>query len=1040
MAEKKQKKAAGKSETENSKKSKKSVAEDRQKAKDTSKSKEMKKVAEKKNKATAKTMKSGKAEAPETKAPKAKTSTKKDKAKSEAVQKEDYIVIKSSEKTNKLIEKTNKSAEKTKKPAEKSAPKEDYIVIKSVEKPAKKVNEFEEILFPAKEILPHEQEKQKPAHKQLKPTQKANPRQAKQALANQNQQGRQSQKQKQAKKKADATKQKLDTNLHNVNLQTVIDLPKASDILELPKAEQLLKQLPNLLEMPKVPSVAKLPASQNLPKLKHLPKSKQNKELSKSKDLPQLPAKSEVKLIDKHEDSYVAMLPSGDTLTAEATAMPEDGEAKVKAGPADKSKQKQSKNAKKDKKQETKKTADKKKAIYFSFINLAPKSANQVSLNKVKQVFGETEDSSAIEVAKKENPDFLPRNFYGRYNFIDMRTKSLMYQKRVIVNPVFTYAPEVSINKYKEQEGDKPAPVQEEVKYEITLDNPLLKVEFYSKNKKFVFPSDALAEAPTEAPKDAKAKKSKKKNKYEEEALALKNEAIVLPPEDYIKYTFPELEEEREKNKEKAHREVRFTHINPEHKLIFSENMNADIRTTLDKVMQAMDEEFSSPEGARILLAVSGGVDSIALLDIFAQIAEIKKYNISVAHFNHNLRGASSDRDEAAVKQICDKYGIKCYVGSENIMKYAAENSVSIEQAARINRYKMFERLAGNLKLDFVATAHTADDSVETFFLNLFRGSGLTGLSGIPHKRLLVKTTYMIRPLIDLSKEDLIHYAKLRQLPWNEDESNSLTHYTRNKIRLELLPQIMNEYSPAIFDVINRTARLIRGADEFISDYVQNAVESLIRDRRKDRFYISIPQLQTYSEYIQGELIQGLLSFVFKTLPFGVKTIDRIMSLCESPVGSTFNVNKQIYVIKDRNKLIFALRNGADTVNMNIDKISETELPLGKLVISKIQRNKVEYTRDPNIEFVDADLLPLSLNVRNWQPGDVFKPLGMDGTMKVSDFLTNQKVSIIDKQAVVVLSTKSEIIWVVGRRLSNDYKVNPLTRNVLKLEFIPSKK
>ncbi len=715
---------------------------------------------------------------------------------------------------------------------------------------------------------------------------------------------------------------------------------------------------------------------------------------------------------------------------------------------------KQTPNKQNNSKTNNKRFVEKRKTMLFTFQVMAPKSVNQVFLNKVKQVYGyDSEVPQVIEDGEQQNNFSRVRNYYARYNYIDMRRSSLLYQKRIIPNPSFKFGsllPKIAINRYKEPkidiEGNDTAGTVD--LSDITLKNDVFGVKLISKNISHSKPAPKgkapKVATPTEAPikeEPAEKPKPKKKNKYEEEANALKNEVFVLPPEDYIKYTFPELEAERDKAREKSKREkARFTSINPEKKLYFSENMNPEIKAMLDRVMQEMDDQFSADEGCKIMLAVSGGVDSIALLDIFAQIAEIKKYNIYVAHFNHNLRGASSDRDEAAVKRICDEYGIKCYVSSENIYKYASENGVSIEQAARINRYKMFERLAGNLKLDYVATAHTSDDSVETFFLNLMRGTGLTGLSGIPKQRILIKTTYLIRPLLNLSKAELINYARLRQLTWHEDESNSLANYTRNKIRLELLPLIKKEFSPAIFELINRTSRLINGADAFIGEYVNNAAESLIKDRRKDRFHISIPQLQTYSEYIQSELIQALLALVFKTLPFGLKVIDRILALIDSPIGSIYNINKQIYVLKDRSRLIFALRNGTDTVNQFIKKLSETELPAGKLRISLMPKGKVEYTRDPNVEYIDGDLLPAILNVRNWEQGDSFKPLGMEGTMKISDFLTNQKVSLIEKQSILVISTKTEIVWVVGKRMSNDFKISSLTKNIYKLEFIPNKK
>lgn len=550
---------------------------------------------------------------------------------------------------------------------------------------------------------------------------------------------------------------------------------------------------------------------------------------------------------------------------------------------------------------------------------------------------------------------------------------------------------------------------------------------------------------PNQMEREDKYQKKKKKkknqvNKYEAEALASKDEVIELPPEDYIKMTFPEISEHKHELEEiPVSRISSFTEINPNRKINNFTKVSPLIQEMINSVKQKLSEEFYSFTNARFLLAVSGGVDSIVMLDIMAQLADELKITISVAHFNHNLRGLSSDNDEELVKKICLSYGIKCYIGSENIIKYASDNAISIEQAARHRRYKMFERLSGNLKIDFVTTAHTADDSVETFLLNLLRGTGLTGLSGIPRKRHLVKNTYIIRPIIDFKKSDIYQYAKERNLQWREDESNTLTNYTRNKIRLELLPKIQQDFSPAIFDLINRTSRLIRGADEFINEFVENAVDTIIKDRRKDRFYISISQLETYSEFIQGEVIRACLSNVFKLLPPNIKVIDRVLALINSPSGAIADINKQIYALKDRGVIIFAQRTPIDSVNMLIDRNCEINLEFATLKLTPIDRKSVEFTKDPLVEYLDADLLPAKLQLRNWEQGDEFKPLGMDGTMKISDFLINQKIPSVEKRGVIVLSTKTDIIWVVGRRLSNTYKVTGNTQKVIKAELILKK-
>ncbi len=567
-----------------------------------------------------------------------------------------------------------------------------------------------------------------------------------------------------------------------------------------------------------------------------------------------------------------------------------------------------------------------------------------------------------------------------------------------------------------------------------------LKVKIILSDKKTSLNSAQLQAEREDKFQNKKKKKKNQVNKYAAEALASKDEIIELPPEDYIKMTFPDKSEYKHEAEDTAPiRGTGFTEINPNRRINYLSKASPLVQKMISSVKHNLVEEFYSFSNARYLLAVSGGVDSIVMLDIMAQLAEELKMTIAVAHFNHNLRGLSSNNDEELVRKVCLSYGIRFYTSSENIIKYASDNSISIEQAARHRRYKMFERLSGNLKIDFVSTAHTADDSVETFFLNLLRGTGLTGLSGIPRKRHLVKNTYIIRPIMDFKKSEIYQYAKERNLQWREDETNTLTNYTRNKIRLDLLPKIQQDFSPAIFDLINRTSRLIRGADQFINEFVEGAAETMIKDRRKDRFYINIAQLDTYSEFIQGEVIRACLSNVFKLLPPNIKVIDRVLSLVNSPSGAIADINKQIYALKDRGVIIFAQRTAIDSVNMLIDRTCEINLEFATLKLTAIDRKSVEFTKDPFVEFLDADLLPAKLQLRNWEQGDEFKPLGMDGTMKISDFLINQKIPSVEKRGVLVLSTKSEIIWVVGKRLCNTFKVTGNTQKVIKAELILTK-
>ncbi len=439
---------------------------------------------------------------------------------------------------------------------------------------------------------------------------------------------------------------------------------------------------------------------------------------------------------------------------------------------------------------------------------------------------------------------------------------------------------------------------------------------------------------------------------------------------------------------------------------------------------------------SKIVLAVSGGVDSMTLLDVMAILAEKYQFKLAVAHFNHNLRGADSNKDLEFVKNEAKEYGLPFYCASGKVKKYAEKNSISIETAARILRYNFFERVSRNFNADFVATAHTANDSVETFFINLFRGSGLTGLCGIPFRRQFIKDVLLIRPLIDFKKSQLIEYANIRNIKWREDSSNSLLEYTRNKVRLDLIPKLENDFNPSIVDVINRTTKLIQSADKIIHSYVKKHLSDVIENVSPDSFYINIPIFSTFDKFVQGEMIQTAFLKYFRLTPPTLAKIDRILDLIDSETGAFFEITKSITVAKDRNYLVFFKNFEKKDVNLIISKIGTHTINGYKINLQEVNKRQVKLSNSPNEEYLDFDLVPSLLYVRNWKEGDSFQPLGMQGTMKISDFLTNQKISFLERSKVLVLCSKNDIIWIIGKRINDKYKITEGTKRFLKIELI----
>jgi tRNA(Ile)-lysidine synthase len=456
------------------------------------------------------------------------------------------------------------------------------------------------------------------------------------------------------------------------------------------------------------------------------------------------------------------------------------------------------------------------------------------------------------------------------------------------------------------------------------------------------------------------------------------------------------------------------------------------INDFLKKFSIIIKNKLCLSSGDKVILAVSGGVDSIVMLDAFSVLSLQTGLILSIVHFNHCLRENSSDIDEKFVKQISHHYGLPFHSTRGDVKSFAAGSGMSIEQAARHLRYAYFEKIANSVNAQFVATAHTAEDSAETFLINLIRGSGITGLSGISSKRLLTKKVSVIRPLLNFHKEDLIKYAQLRNLKWNEDETNELLMFTRNKVRKILIPLLKNEFNPSITDTINRTALHIEGADRFISEHTENAINYLRFDKKTEKLSIRIIWFKSFSNFMQGEILHEALETYFRITPQSLSVIDRIISLSDSSTGAFFDISPTVYALKDRDYIYIGNRKPNESKEIIIDPVGVFELDDFKLTMKEVKKKEIKFDLNPNVEFFDKDKIPQELAIRLWKAGDVFHPLGANGSMKLSDFLINEKINLIEKRSIKVLCAGKEIIWVLGKRISDKYKITENTKNYLK--------
>jgi len=251
---------------------------------------------------------------------------------------------------------------------------------------------------------------------------------------------------------------------------------------------------------------------------------------------------------------------------------------------------------------------------------------------------------------------------------------------------------------------------------------------------------------------------------------------------------------------------------------------------------------------------------------------------------------------------------------------------------------------------------------------------------------------------------------------------------------------MMRQFNPSISDVINRSAELFQGADDFISSHIKIAIENVVFDKKPDRISLKISLLETFNVFLQGELIKLALDKHFQVPGASLSMIDRIISLMNSETGTIFEINNELMAFKDRDIIIISRKSIFTEVNESVLRTGTFKFGDYTLKLEEVPKDNLVMTDDPRIEYFDLELVPSILSVRNWKDGDAFIPLGMKGTMKVSDFLTNNKVSLVDKPEILLLCSKSDIIWVIGQRINDKFKITDSTQKVLRAEIINKRK
>lgn len=421
---------------------------------------------------------------------------------------------------------------------------------------------------------------------------------------------------------------------------------------------------------------------------------------------------------------------------------------------------------------------------------------------------------------------------------------------------------------------------------------------------------------------------------------------------------------------------------------------------------------FSFLEDKKLLLATSGGLDSMVLVHIFQKL----NLNFAIAHCNFQLRANESDGDENFVVNYAKHNNIACFVTKFDTENYSEVNKLSTQVAARNLRYNWFNEILQQESFDFIVTAHHADDVAETFMINLSRGTGLDGLTGIP-----AQNEKIIRPMLPFSRKEIEDYASENSLQWREDSSNASDKYLRNKIRHHLLP-ILKEVNPSFLASFQNTLDYLNQDQSLVNDAVKMVYEKVVSEEN-DQLKINISELLQFENY-KAYLYQWLHKY-------GFSAWNDVYNLVDSQSGKQI-FSENYILLKDRGFLILSVKKDVDYESISIgsvDEISKFPLKFTLCNLSNIPN------QNKNIIFVNINKLQFPLMIRKWKDGDYFYPFGMQGKKKVSKFFKDEKFTLFQKQNTWILESNNQIVWIIGYRADDRFKVENTTQTQIKIEF-----
>ncbi len=451
-------------------------------------------------------------------------------------------------------------------------------------------------------------------------------------------------------------------------------------------------------------------------------------------------------------------------------------------------------------------------------------------------------------------------------------------------------------------------------------------------------------------------------------------------------------------------------------------------KTVEQKVLKFIDENHLISKGDKILIALSGGADSVFLISFLLKYKKKFNTDLSAFHLNHKLRGKESEADEKFCKNFCSENKIKFIVSVKDVKSYAKKNKLSVEEAGRELRYNELNKAVKKNHLTKIGTAHNASDNIETILLNFFKGTGLKGLTGIP-----VRRENIIRPILCLSSEEIREYLKVNKINFRIDESNLNLDYERNFLRNEIIPKLKQRLNPLLEEKISTTANIFKEINLF--------VEKKLSEYENKTIAFSSNELTVNLKRLSG-LDKNLWSHFLKSMieqKFGIElssvNIKSLVDLISSQPGAELTLKQNVIASRLREVLLVkkASKNRLKKYNHTIKVGQKLKLDGTMIAVEQVKGKNIKLGQDKLVEFISGDDTGNKFTIRNWKNGDRFQPIGMKGTKKISDFLSDVKVSSSRKKEQLVLTNSGRIVWVIGLRVDERFKINHDTKNIFRL-------